>query len=289
MKALRSSALHRLVQTLLFLPCVVLAQPANETLTLNGVATQVPPPNPEAPMYRHTGEQYRIYEFPGTGEPIPYRLFVPESWSPEQRLPMLITLRAGNSVNNNHRGTNDLVVQARERGYIVLSPLGYRGYSQPYYGSRYPVIRPNGPSEPAAGWSEEDDARAEQDVLNVAALVAAEYNVDTSRLFIHGQNPSGSAALHFIAKYPEVFKAAVISSGPIVTDDYPFANIAGKVAVFVLHGEKDTSNPITASEAMAKALKDNGVEVEYLAVPDGEHLNAYLLVADRIYDFLDAH
>ncbi|HYP80816.1 MAG TPA: hypothetical protein VEQ17_11035, partial [Steroidobacteraceae bacterium] len=92
---------------------------------LPGVAAtqleQAPRPGPAAPMYRQTGEQYRIYEFPGTGEPIPYRLFVPESWKPEQKLPVLVTLRAGNSVNNNHRGGNELVKLARERGYIVIS------------------------------------------------------------------------------------------------------------------------------------------------------------------------
>ena len=117
---------------------------------LPGVATaqmkQAPGPSPAAPLYRQTGEQYRVYEFPGTGEPIPYRLFVPESWKPEQKLPVLVTLRAGNSVNNNHRGGNDLVKLARERGYIVISPLGYRGYAQPYYGSPYPVDREGGTS-----------------------------------------------------------------------------------------------------------------------------------------------
>ena len=39
-------------------------------------------PNPLAPLYRHVGEQYRVYEFPGTGESIPYRLFVPSRWTP---------------------------------------------------------------------------------------------------------------------------------------------------------------------------------------------------------------
>ena len=72
-------------------------------------------------MYRATGEQYRIYEFPGTGESIPYRLYVPEDWQPGEKLPMLITLRAGNSINNNHRESNALVTEARKRRYIVVS------------------------------------------------------------------------------------------------------------------------------------------------------------------------
>ena len=138
---------------------------------LPGVAAtqleQAPQPNPAAPMYRQTGEQYRVYEFPGTGEPIPYRLFVPETWKAGQKLPIFITLRAGNSINNNHRGGNDLVKVARERGYIVVSPLGYRGLAQPYYGSPYPVDREGGPSVPADGWTAQDNQRAELDVLYV--------------------------------------------------------------------------------------------------------------------------
>jgi hypothetical protein len=40
-----------------------------------------PQPNPTGPLYQHTGEQYRVYNFPGTGESIPYRLFVPSRWT----------------------------------------------------------------------------------------------------------------------------------------------------------------------------------------------------------------
>jgi hypothetical protein len=77
-----------------------------------------PEPNPGAPMYRQTGEQYRVYDFPATGESVPYRLFVPATWTPAQRLPMLVTLRAGTSVNNSYRSNNDLVKQAAQRGYM---------------------------------------------------------------------------------------------------------------------------------------------------------------------------
>jgi predicted peptidase len=246
-------------------------------------------PDPAAPMYRHTGEQYRVYDFPGTGESIPYRLFVPSAWQPGMQLPVLVTLRAGTSINNNHRRENDLVRVAAQRGYIVISPLGYRPYRQPYYGSRYPVVRPNGPSVPADGWTEEEDARAEQDVLNVIDIVLAEYGADPGRVFIHGQNPSGSGALHLIAKYPERFAGAVISSGPIDPVTYPFDRIRNRVALFVIHGDADTSNSVDASRAFVDAARDAGVDARFAVVPGGEHLTAYLDFAEEIYDFLDAH
>jgi predicted peptidase len=254
-----------------------------------GGAPPAPEPSPTAPLYRHTGEQYRIYNFPGTGESIPYRLFVPTTWTPDKKLPMLVTLRAGNTVDGPYRAGNDLVKQAAQRGYIVVTPMGYRPLSQPYYGSKYPVVRVPSPSVPAAGWTAQEDERAEQDVLYVMDIVTKEYNVDSARVYIHGQNPSGSGALHLAAKYPERFAAAVISSGPIVLDTYPFDRLKGKVALMVIHGDQDTNNPIEASQKMAAAAKAAGVDTVYATVPGGTHLEAYLTYAPQIFDFLGQH
>jgi predicted peptidase len=255
-------------------------------------AGQTPPPpqpSPTAPLYQAKGEQYRIYNFPGTGESIPYRLFVPSRWNPNTKLPMLVTLRAGNTVDGPYRENNDLVKLGEQRGYIVVTPMGYRGLSQPYYGSTYPIVRPNGPSTPAAGWTPVENERSEQDVLYVMDLVAKEYNVDTTRVFIHGQNPSGSGALHLAAKYPERFAGVIVSSGPVPPAMYPWDRIKGKMAMLVLHGDQDTSNPIAASQAMADAAKAAGVETVYLTVPGGTHLGAFLTYANQFYDFMDKH
>ena len=253
-------------------------------------SAQAPPPaplapNPAGPSYRQTGEQYRVYNFPETGESIPYRLFVPTSWTPASRLPLLVTLRAGRSVDNPYRPPNSLVTEAARRGYLVVTPMGYRALPQPYYGSRYKIARPTA-AEPAAGWTPEDDARAHQDVLNVIELVTKEYNVDTGRIYLHGQNPSGSGALHLAEKYPGKFKGLVISSGPIVFDAYNWQALKN-TALLVIHGDQDTTNPIDASRRMAEAAKAAGVNASFASVPGGTHLEAYLTYASQIYDFLD--
>ena len=269
----------------MWLPVVSLAQ--GNMLPGMTVAENVAP-NPSLPMYQQTGEQYRVYEFPGTGEPIPYRLYVPENWTPDQHLPILVTLRAGPSINNNHRNNNDLVVEARKRGYIVISPLGYRGYAQPYYGSPYPADRAAGPSEPGAGWAQEEDQRARQDVINVLHLVASEYRADTSRIFFHGQNPSGSAVFNFAARYPDAIKGIVVSAGPIVTDDFPFENLQGKVAVMLLQGSEDQAYTQATELKVTEELKSHGIDAQYHVVPGGEHLTAYLDYASEIFDFMDS-
>ena len=204
-------------------------------------------------------------------------------------MPMLVTLRAGNTVDGPYRAGNDLVKEAEKRGYLVVTPMGYRGISQPYYGSPYPVVRPKAPSVPATGWTAEENARSEQDVIYVIDLVAKEYNVDTSRVFIHGQNPSGSGALHLAAKFPEKFAGLIVSSGPVPPSTYPWDRLKGKVALFVMHGDQDTSNPIEASQKMAEEAKAAGVDTTYATVPGGTHLEAFLTYAKEFFDFMDKH
>jgi dipeptidyl aminopeptidase/acylaminoacyl peptidase len=86
-----------------------------------------------------------------------------------------------------------------------------------------------------------------------------------------------------------LFNAIIVSSGPIITTAYPFANLQGKVAVMMLHGDKDTQNTVAASERVTRELQEHGIEAEYHTVPGGEHLNAYLIYAKEIFDFLDKH
>ena len=139
----------------LFLMIAVLScSPASAQAPTQSPGSPPPPPqpNPRGPLYQHIGEQYRVYEFPGTDESIPYRLFVPSRWNPNTRLPLLVTLRAGTSINNSYRSQNDFVKNAEKRGYLVVTPMGYRPLRQPYYGSPYQIARPNA-AAPAAGWT----------------------------------------------------------------------------------------------------------------------------------------
>ena len=57
----------------------------------------------------------------------------------------------------------------------------------------------------------------------------------------------------------------------------------------LLAGDKDAKYIAAACERMTKELKEHGVKAEYHLVPNGEHLNAYLLHAPQVFDFLDRH
>jgi len=63
--------------------------------------------------------------------------------------------------------------------------------------------------------------------------------------------------------------------------------LKGKVAVMMLAGDKDAKYTAAASERMTRELRQHGVEAQFHLVPNGEHLNAYLLYAPQLFDFLD--
>ena len=243
-------------------------------------------PNPAAPLYRHTGEQYRVYNFPETGESIPYRLFVPTTWTPARRLPMLVTLRAGTSVDNPYRPPNSLVSEAARRGYVVVTPMGYRPLRQPYYGSRYRIARADA-AEPAAGWTAEEDARAEQDVLNVIELVTKD-TTSTPRAFICTARIRPAQARCTWRRSIPTGSRRSSSARPDRVRGLPVGSVKGK-GLLVIHGDQDTVNPIAASQRMAEAARAAGVDATYATVPGGTHLEAYLTYARGIFDFLDAH
>ena len=201
---------------------------------------------------------------------------------------MLVTLRAGTSVDNPYRPPNSLVSEAARRGYLVVTPMGYRPLRQPYYGSRYRIARPDA-AEPAAGWTAEEDARAEQDVLNVIDLVTKEYNVDASRDLPARPEPvrlgrpaPGARSIPTGSRRWSSARARSSSAS------YPWARMKGK-GLLVIHGDQDTVNPIAASQRMADAARAAGVDATYATVPGGTHLEAYLTYARGIFDFLDAH
>ena len=242
------------------------------------------------------GDLRLAYAFPETGATIPYRLFVPSKWNKNTKLPLLVYLHAGDDIDFPYvRGNNALLKAAEERGYIVLTPNGYRGdANQLRYNSPYQVVpSPKraaaaapaaAPKPPAA----EDKARAEQDVLIVTDKVIREYNADPNRVYLSSNSFGGSGVFYLAQKYPERWAAFAISSSPIVTEGYPWERLK-PVPMMVIHGEADDTNSIDAAKKDVEVAKKAGVNAEFVQVTNGTHLEAWTLVLPQMLDFFDRH
>lgn len=260
-------------------------------------------PDTKDPQYQATGDLHRTYSFPGTGESIPYRLYVPSKWTRGMKLPLLVELHAGDSLDNPFgRGNGVLIRLAEERGIIVAAPLGYKpDANRLVYNSPFKVItapRPASSDQKAAAprpapktappvYTAEDRQRAEDDVINVIDLVTREYGVDTRRIYAHGNNFAGSGVLYLAEKYPDRFAAIAVSSAPIVTDEYPFQRL--KAGLMIIHGDLDTTNSLEASLAMAKLAKQRGIDAEMVELKEGTHLESWAMAFPQMLDFFAKH
>src|SRR5712671_1443112 len=142
----------------------------------------------------------------------------------------------------------------------------------------------------AAPATPEDFQRAEQDVLNVADLMAKEYNVDTNRIYLMGNSSGGGAVWAYAAKYPERWTAISPSAAPLAEGDYPFEKLKN-IPVFYVHGDADTTMDFNAGKAAIDRAKAKGVNATFLGVAGGAHTDAWAQpeIIKQIFDFFDAH
>src|SRR5207247_9134281 len=92
------------------------------------LGAQAPAPDPKDPQYQAKGDQKRTYSFPGTGESIPYHLYVPSKWNPNTKLPLVVVTHGASQAADIpfQRGEGALGKIAEERGYIVVGVTGYK-------------------------------------------------------------------------------------------------------------------------------------------------------------------
>ncbi len=256
-----------------------------------------------------TGEQARTYQFPGTTEQIPYHLYVPTTWTRATKLPLVVVTHgaAQPAIAPFQRPMDmpTLAKTAEAHGYIVAAVSGYHanatgvgGWNVPYPMVQVPRAGRaggagggrRGGGEPPAPPTAEDFARAEQDVLNVAELVATEYNADPDRIYLMGNSSGGSAVWNIAAKYPQRWTAISPSAAPLEDANFPYQNLR-KIPVLVVHGDMDTTMVFEASKVMVDHAKANGVEAVWLPVVGGKHVDAWAQpeIINQIFAFFDAH
>lgn len=257
------------------------------------------------PQYQTTGDQERSYSFPETGESVPYHIYVPTKWNKNVKLPMIVVLHGANADEAMPliRGDRILEKAAEEHGYILASPLGYRihaAYNNPF--KIVPVVwpeskgpRPGPPPElgprapiPTTPATPVERERSEKDVINVMDLVAKEYNVDLSRVYLTGNSMGGAGTWYIGEKYADRFVAIAPSAGPVSPEDYPYDRLK-HVAVLVIHGDQDQVTSIDASRTMVQHAREHGVDVSFFEVKGGEHYMGWSHAVPQLFDFFDQH
>jgi predicted esterase len=221
------------------------------------------------PFAGRTGDLKRHYFFKEAGEVMPYRVFVPSKYDGSKAFPLIVALHGLGGSEASMFGQNYAMLEpAEKRGYIVVAPLGYR--VDGYYGRT-------------------GDRRAkfsEADVMNVLAIVRKDYKIDPDRIYLMGHSMGGIGTWTLGAKHPEIWAALGPISG---VADPKTVEAMRHIPEVVVHGDADTTVPVSGSRNMVEEMKRLNVEVKYIEVPGGSHTNVPGPNMPAIFDFFDAH
>jgi poly(3-hydroxybutyrate) depolymerase len=231
------------------------------------------------PFAGRTGDLRRHYRLDAANEIVPYRMYVPKSYTGTKAFPLIIALHGlGGTEDAFFDNYNKaLPPLAESHGYIVAAPLGYRVDGSYGWGLGNP------PADPATKRTQE---LSEQDVMQVLQRVRQQYKIDADRIYLMGHSMGGIGTWKIAPKYPDVWAAIAPVSGSGVPATLERIR---SVPEIIVHGDADPTVNVSGSRNMVAKLKELGTEYKYIEVPGGVHSDVVAPNMAAIIEFFDAH
>jgi len=225
----------------------------------------------EDPLKKSTGDFHLAYQSAVDSQLVPYRIFVPEGYTPDRSWPLIIGLHGASGSENTwldrrRRGETENLCKhlSQERGYLFVAPSG-RG---PFTGYR----RIGG-----------------QDVMDVLDRVLSIYNIDPERVYLTGHSMGGGGIWILGLRHAEKFAAIapIAASGRWVRSRHvkPHADLP----VLFSQGAKDMVALAEPARRTAKLLAKYMTNFTYTEYPDDTHNTIWFTALPSIFDFFDAH
>ncbi|MBI1876245.1 MAG: dienelactone hydrolase family protein [Acidobacteria bacterium] len=229
------------------------------------------------PFPKRTGDFERHYVLEEAREIMPYRVHVPKAYNGSKPFPLIVALHGlGANEDSFLDGYSKRLPElAEQHGYLVAAPLGYR--VDGFYGSGVA-----GSNDPVTRRTRE---LSEQDVMQVLARMRRDYKIDEQRIYLMGHSMGAIGTWYLTAKYPDVWAAVA-----------PFSGLGTPASVarmkhipqFVVHGDADPTVNVSGSRTMVAEMKKLGVDVTYIEVAGGNHINVVVPNLAAMMDFFDA-
>ncbi len=223
------------------------------------------------PLKQSSGDFHLAYQSAVDSQLVPYRIFVPEGYTPDRSWPLIIGLHGASGSENTwldrrRRGETENLCKrlSQERGYVFVSPSG-RG---PFTGYR----RIGG-----------------QDVMDVLERALSIYNIDPERVYLTGHSMGGGGTWILGLRHAEKFAAIapIAASGRWVRSRHvkPHADLP----VLFSQGAKDMVALAEPARRTAKLLSKYMTNFTYNETPDDTHNTIWYTALPSIFDFFDAH
>jgi poly(3-hydroxybutyrate) depolymerase len=231
------------------------------------------------PFAGRTGDIKRHYVLESAGEVLPYRMYVPKTYTGATAFPLIVVLHGlGGTEDAFFDGyASALPPLAESHGYIVAAPLGYRVDGSYGWGLGNPPVDPT---------TKRTQELSEQDVMQVLRHVRQLYKIDDSRIYLMGHSMGAIGTWKVAPKYPDLWAAI----GPISGSGLPATlERIRSVPEIVVHGDADPTVPVSGSRTMVAKLKEMGTEVKYIEVPGGLHGDVVAPNLAAVIEFFDTH
>jgi predicted peptidase len=243
---------------------------------------------PQAPGAK--GDQQRHYFFAAADAEMPYRLYVPQSYDPARKTPLVVALHGYGGDQNYFFAQLPTLPELLERhGFIFVVPMGYSKGG--WYGAPLdiPGNRPRNSGQaipPVTQTPEEmrhERALSEADVMNVLEIVSREYNVDPDRVYLMGHSMGGMGTYVLGQKYAERWAAIAPMSGTLADATYSLDRLAN-VAVMLSAGSTETAT-VAAAQAQVEQMKKMGIVTGLWIEPGGTHGSMIAPTLPKVLDF----
>ena len=198
-----------------------------------------------------------------------YQVYVPASYTPAQRWPVILFLHGGGE-----RGTDGLLQTQVGLGAALRK-----------HADRFPAIVVFPQVPPDSFWTG-TPARVAMAALDLAV---EEFRTDPDRVYLTGLSIGGNGTWYLAYRHPSRFAALMpicgwvvpskdwgLTTGLVVPADSgePFATLARRlrnIPTWIVHGEVDDVLPVEQSRLAAAALKAIGAPVQYLELAGTDH------------------
>ena len=189
-----------------------------------------------------------------------YVLYVPHSYDPARRYPLLIGLHEEES-NHVAELKHLFAVPARYGESSLQTLLDLPDLPDVDYVVACPFARG------ALAYQ----GIAEQDVYDMIAEVKRRYAIDEDRVYLTGGSMGGGAALWMGLTRPDLWAAVAPVCAAVIPGSEELAGNALNLPIRLLHGDQDPAVPVASSRQWQKRFLDLGVPVDYVEFPGVRH------------------
>lgn len=192
------------------------------------------------------------------GAQLPYRLISPPGYEPAKKYPLVLFWHGGGE-----SGTDNLAQLTDHGQFVFLSATNQVQYPCFYLAPQIPV-RPSSSNFYTYHLGFQDLA------AELLSLLQTQFNIDADRLYVTGLSLGGVNSWAMVARYPNLFAAAVPMSGGWVT------NIAGlypgiRLPVWNFHASDDGTIAVSYSDDAVYDLRNAGGNPIYTRYQTGRH------------------